>query len=166
MKKKLNLITSLCFSSLGLRLIISNHVWLLWYSWNWYSFAWIDTVPDWSTYDGRMKSSFGARALYRLGKESEVKRMQIDFLSTECRTMSNYAILVRICDLLEINFVCKNCWIEIKCWEWKARNIWKNQIDNRNMNGTRSLPKQNHYNFVDVVPMFFCKYASIPYAEM
>ena len=33
-----------------------------------------------------------------------------------------------------------------KCFEWKARRIRKNQIDNRNMNGTRSLPKHNHYN--------------------
>ena len=86
------------------------------------------------------------RALLERARSIDWKRVQIDFLSTECQTISNYAILVRLCDLLEINSVSKNCWIELKCWEWEAQNIWKNQIDNRNMNGTRSLPKHNHYN--------------------
>ena len=45
--------------------------------------------------------------------------------------------------------ICPECLQEslyLECFEWKARSFWKNQIDNRNMNGTRSLPKHNHLN--------------------
>ena len=43
-----------------------------------------------------------------------------------------------------------------ECSEWKARSFWKNQIDNRNMNGTRSLPKHNHFNvsLESILPLY------------
>ena len=55
--------------------------------------------------------------------------------------------------------ICPECLQEslyLECFEWKARSFWKNQIDNRNMNGTRSLPKHNHYNvsLESILPLY------------